>query len=168
MVILISGYPPENEILLRVYYFNDSIDNQSLSEGGIFIIGKDSKGKEYTPKKEAKCGIYHLPSHRTFYVEIGSKNEGDYPAIYFPFKLNSPKKTLIENDRNYFAQFKLILMNENMKKIPRINQEIEGILGPPVICSFYSSVLHNDECFIGELNHKRTFALEKFLEEYRG
>jgi len=175
MVKIISdqGYPKDDGVLIRVDYYN----TDSLCEGGILIVGKDSQGREYKPKIEpAVRSSYVLPSGTQYGVAVGSDSEKNHPAIYFPFQLDTRRwnPEIIDgvleaqniNDE-FFDKFDLTLMDESMRSIS-LDAEVEGIFKEIAVLGAYElkGLVRNH--FWGELYGERTPVLEKFLEAYRG
>jgi hypothetical protein len=176
MVTIISsqGYPQDTDILARVDYFK----GQSVHEGGIFIIGKDSKGEEYVPKiKPDTNSFYHLPSGKIYSVPVGSDQKKQYPTIHFPFELRhnlSWQKIVKANKAGYdtfLSKFNLTLMDENFQSIP-LDPENEDFF--KYVASWGAFELAEDarlgkisNYFYGERYNERTSALETFLEGYR-
>lgn len=169
MVEIISeeGYPKNNQILARVDYFVDS-----PPEGGILIIGKDSKGREYRPKnKSPNKGLYELPSGKLYSVP-----EDENLAIFYPFNLNDRigyPEILETKDFNdeFFSKFDLKLMDDSFRII-KLEKDVERTFKKiacwgvwELACLTEAGAVKNH--FWGELHCERTDSLEKFLEKYR-
>ncbi len=173
MIMSEQGYPKADEVLAIVNYFI----TVSPCEGGILIVGKDSKGREYKPKTEpAVRSSYILPSGTQYGVPIGSDPEKNHPAIHFPFRLDTRRwnPRIIDGvleeqdfDDEFFDKFILTLMDESKQGISldgKVGRVFKGI----AVWGAYElkGLVRNH--FWGEMYHERTPAFEKFLETYRG
>lgn len=168
-----QGYPRDDELLTRVDYYI----TVSPCEGGILIVGKDSRGTEYKPKTEpAVRSFYVLPSGSQYSVPVGSDPEKNHLAIYFPFQLDTRRwNPKISNealeaqdfDDKFFDKFDLTLMDESKQRIS-LDTEVEGIFKKIAVWGAYElkGLVRNH--FWGEMYLERTPALEKFLEAHRG
>lgn len=171
MILSEQGYPKDDQILARIDYFRGI-----ASEGGIFIIGRDSNGREYKPKQgDGKRSLYKLPSDINFSVPIEVNSASNYPAIYFPFQLDSSRwqPKIIDNtlekqsfDEEFFKKFDLTLMNESMQTI-KLQGELESIFKQFAVYGAYELKGLVSNHFWGEMYKRRNTILEKFLDQYR-
>ena len=173
MIMSEQGYPENGEVLVRLDYYLDSPSDQ----GGILIVGKDSRGVEYKPKKSTAAEhSYVLPSGTIYTVPVGSLPENNHPAIYFPFRLNRKRwePEIADGvlqapsfDDGFSGKFYLTLMDESMKEIT-LESELEKRFKKITVWGAYelTGLLRNH--FGGEMYIETTPALEEFLEIYRG
>ena len=147
-----------------------------INEGGLLIVGKDSKGLEYRPKVgPISRGTYVLPSKYQYSVPVGSI-EQDLPAIFFSYTLahnfwmSEEVIDAYNDDEDFTGKFKLELF-DGADLIP-LEGNVERLfkkVTTECAAEFAESTANGNlvNHFQGVFNCRNNPELEEFLGKYR-